>query len=154
MRSEGGDNAAEQGRILLGYMYDRIRAQMDERGIAVAKSLILLKHWNKARTKYEFMYWEEDFLGFVEDLRARDKAGEIEWVVQDAGLHARDRLRLAHKRGRLAGDAEAVRLLRMHYKHNQIFTDHDIPTDVDRIAFECSPLTWDEIAELIASRTP
>jgi hypothetical protein len=149
MRAEGGDSAAAQGRILLGYMHDRIREQMDARGIAVAKSLILLKYWNKARTKFEFMYWEEDFIGFVDNLRARDAAGEIEWVVQEAGLHARDRLRLAPKRGKSEGAPEPVRLLRMHYKHNQIFTDHDIPTDADRISFSCKPLTWKEIAKML-----
>lgn len=149
MRGQGGDNAAAQGRILLGYMHDRIREQMDERGIAVAKSLILLKYWNTARSKFQFMYWEEDFIGFVENLRERDAAGEIEWVVQEAGLHARDRLRLAPKRGKADGPPEPVRLLRMHYKHNQIFTDHDIPEDADRISFTCNPLTWKEIAKML-----
>lgn len=149
MRADGGDNAAAQGRILLGYMHDRIREQMKARGITVAKSLILLKYWNKARSKFEFMYWEEDFIGFVDDLRARDAAGEIEWVVQDAGLHARDRLRLAPKRGKSDGNPEPVRLLRMHYKHNQIFTDHDIPADADRISFSCQPLTWKEVAKML-----
>jgi len=37
----------------------------------------------------------------------------------------------------------------MHYKHNQIFTDHDIPADADRISFSCKPLTWKEIAKLL-----
>ena len=100
MRNAGGDNAAAQGRILPGYMHDRIRAQMDAPGTTVAKLLILLKYWNKARSKFDFMYWEEDFIGFVNNLRDRDAAGEIEWVVQEAGLHARDRLRLAAKRGK------------------------------------------------------
>lgn len=149
MRSEGGDNAAAQGRILLGYMHERIREQMKARGIAVAKSLILLKYWNKARTKFEFMYWEEDFIGFVENLLARDAAGEIEWVVQEAGLHARDRLRLAPRRGSQNASHDPVRLLRMHYKHNQIFTDHDIPSDAERIAFACKPLTWNELAKML-----
>lgn len=149
MRAEGGDNAAAQGRILLSYMHDRIREQMTERGITVAKSLILLKYWNTSRSKFEFMYWEEDFIGFVEELLKRDAAGEIEWVVQEAGLHARDRLRLAPKRGKIGGNPEPVRLLRMHYKHNQIFTDHDIPADVDRISFSCKPLTWEEMAKML-----
>lgn len=152
MRAEGGDNAAAQGRILLRYMHDRIQEQMDLRGIAVAKSLILLKHWNEERTNFRFLYWEEDFIGFVNDLMARDSAGEIEWVVQDAGLHARDRKRLAPKRGRKDVEAEPVRLLRMHYKHNQIFTDHDIPEDATKVAFDARPFTWAEIAEMVESR--
>lgn len=151
MRAEGGDNATAQGRILLGYMHDRIRKQMDARGIAVAKSLILLKYWNTTRSKFEFLYWEEDFFGFINNLRARDAAGEIEWVMQGAGLHARDRLRLVPRRGKADGLPEPVRLLRMHYKHNQIFTDHDIPTDADQISFTCKPLTWKEVAKMLES---
>lgn len=153
MRSEGGDNGAAQGRILLSYMHDRIRQQMTARKIKHAKSLILLKHWNKSRTNFEFLYWEEDFIGFVDELRARDTAGEIEWLVQGAGLHARDKLRLAPKRGRLKADPEEVRLLRMHYKHNQIFTDHDIPADAERISFTAQPITWEKVAELIEAHS-
>ncbi|TFW13333.1 hypothetical protein E4L96_19720 [Massilia arenosa] len=151
MRTAGGDNAQAQGRILLNYMYERIREQMQTRGIKTARSLILLKHWDPTRTNFDFLYWEEDFLGFVENLLARDSAGEIEWIVQDAGLHARDRLRLAPKRGRLLGEPEEVRLLRMHYKHNQIFTDHDIPADATRISFTARPFSWDEVAAMIAA---
>lgn len=153
MRTEGGDNAAAQGGILLSYMHDRIREQMTARKIKHAKSLILLKHWNKARTNFEFLYWEEDFIGFVDDLRARDKAGEIEWLVQGAGLHARDKLRLAPRRGRAEADPEEVRLLRMHYKHNQIFTDHDIPAGADRISFAAQQITWEKVAELIEAHS-
>lgn len=149
MRAAGRGSAAAQGRILLGYMYDRIREQMNARGIRVAKSLILLKHWDDARSKFEFRYWEEDFIGFVEDLRRRDAAGEIEWVEQEAGLHARDRLRLAPRRRSAEGIAEPVRLLRMHYKHNQIFTDHDIPPDAERISFKAKALSWAEIAQML-----
>lgn len=149
MRNEGGDNASAQGRILLGYMHDRIREQMKARGLTVAKSLILLKHWNRTRTSFDFLYWEEDFIGFVDTLRSRDAAGELEWVVQEAGLHARDRLRPVPRRGRADADPEPIRLLRMHYKHNQIFTDHDIPPDADRISFSVQPLSWSEVAAMI-----
>lgn len=152
MRAAGGDNAAAQGKILLGYMHDRIAGNMQERGIEEAKSLILLKYWNKARTSFEFMYWEEDFLGYIDNLIARDAAGEIEWVVQEAGLHARDKLRLAAKGGRAGRDPEPVRLLRMHYKHNQIFTDHDIPADAERIRFDSRPFTWNQVVDLIESQ--
>ena len=62
MRAQSGNSAAAQGLILLTYMHDRIREQMAARKIEVAKSLILLKHWNKARTQFEFLYWEEDFI--------------------------------------------------------------------------------------------
>jgi hypothetical protein len=145
LKGIGGDNAAEQGKILLSYMYERISQQMVSRGLRTAKSLILLKHWDKTRTNFQFMYWEEDFLGFVTNLRERDAAGEIEWVVQDAGLHARDKKRLAAKRG----SQEPVRLLRMHYKHNQIFTDHDIPQDATRISFSCKQISWDDLSALL-----
>jgi len=134
-------------------MHDRIREQMTARKLKHAKSLILLKYWNKSRTNFEFLYWEEDFIGFVDELRARDKGGEIEWIVQGAGLHARDKLRLAPKRGHAKADPEEVRLLRMHYKHNQIFTDHDIPDGADRISFSAQPMTWEKIAELIEAHS-
>lgn len=149
MRADGGNNAAAQGKILLGYMHDRIKEQMDARGIEVAKSLILLKYWNATRTSFEFLYWEEDFMGFINELQSRDAAGEIEWVMQEAGLHARDKLRLVQRRGRLEAEPEEVRLLRMHYKHNQIFTDHDIPSDASRISFSVRPFNWEEITEMI-----
>lgn len=150
MRTQSGDSAAAQGRILLSYMHNRIREQMAERKITVAKSLILLKHWNTARTQFEFLYWEEDFIGFVDDLIRRHEAGELEWVVQDAGLHARDKKRLVQKHGRASGEPEPIRLLRMHYKHNQIFTDHDIPADANRITFNADMLSWDDVASMIA----
>ena len=149
MRNAGVDNAAAQGRILLAYMQNRIREQMTARGIVNAKSLILLKHWDKTRTNFEFVYWEEDFIGFIDKLRERDEAGEIEWVAQGAGLHARDKLRLAKKRGRLEAGPEEVRLLRVHYKHNQIFTDHDIPTDAIHISFIAQQMSWEKLSELI-----
>ena len=151
MKAQGGDNAAAQGRILLSYMHDRIREQMKLRNIEVAKSLILLKHWNKAKTEFEFLYWEEDFIGFVEDLILRHEAGELEWVVQEAGLHARDRNRLVRKHRSTTADPEPIRLLRMHYKHNQIFTDHDIPSDAQRIRFKADSLTWNEVSEMIGN---
>lgn len=151
MRAQSGNSAAAQGLILLTYMHDRIREQMAARKIEVAKSLILLKHWNKARTQFEFLYWEEDFIGFVDDLINRHHAGELEWVVQEAGLHARDKKRLVQKHGRADGEPEPIRLLRMHYKHNQIFTDHDIPADANRITFSAELLSWERVAELIAA---
>lgn len=148
--AEGTDNAAEQGKILLTYMLARIRMQMSIRHLTNATSLILLKNWNKDRTHFNFVYWEEDFLAYVENLHNRNAAGEIEWVQQGAGLHARDRLRLEPRRGVSDGTPEPVRLLRMHYKHNQIFTDHDIPDDANRIEFSCSPRSWSEVVTLLA----
>ena len=132
-------------------MHDRIVEHMTANDITVAKSLILLKHWDKPRTSFSFLYWEEDFLKFIDDLRIRHEAGEIEWVVQEAGLHARDRRRLALRRGG-DGSPEPVRLLRMHYKHNQIFTDHDIPADADRIAFKTKTFSWKEVSDMIEDR--
>lgn len=38
----------------------------------------------------------------------------------------------------------------MHYKHNQIFTDHDIPKDADKIEFSVSGMSWSELSKLIA----
>ena len=146
------NNGAAQGRILLKYMHDRISEQMKVRGITTAKSLILLKHWDKARTKFSFLYWEEDFLGFVDNLRRRDAAGEVEWIVQEAGLHARDLLRPATRRVRADADVDNTRLIRMHYKHNQIFTDHDIPAAAQRIDFAVRTFDWTEIAEMIEAR--
>lgn len=151
MRSENADNAAAQGHILLTYMHDRIHEQMTERNITTAKSLILLKDWNEARTEFNFVYWEEDFIGFVNNLKQRNEAGEIDWVMQDAGLHARDKNRLVHKYGRMNESPEPIRLLRMHYKHNQIFTDHDIPLDANKISFNVNQLSWDKLIEMIAA---
>lgn len=149
MRSEGKGSASKQGKILLKYMHDRICEQMHERSIENARSLILLKHWNKSKNNFSFIYWEEDFLGYIKNLIDRDEKEEIEWVEQEAGLHARDKLRLAHKRGNTASSPEPVRLLRMHYKHNQIFTDHDIPSDADRMQFSTTQRTWSEISKLV-----
>ena len=151
LRAEGRDSAMAQGEILLRYMHSRIRLQMEERGIAVAKSLILLKHWNSQRSVFSFAYWEEDFLGYVETLMRRHAAREIEWIEQGAGLHARDLLRREPRRGGTTGVLEPVRLLRMHYKHNQIFTDHDIPANCDRISFECLQLSWNELSGILAA---
>jgi hypothetical protein len=147
LRTEGKENADKQGAILLGYMSDRIQHQMKVRSIKRATSLILLKHWDKDRKKFEFLYWEEDFIGYVQNLIARNKKGEIEWLVQDAGLHARDRMRKVKRKSKTTGETvdENVRLLRMHYKHNQIFTDHDIPKNAVRIQFSTTPLSWKEL---------
>lgn len=147
MRSDS-NTAADQGALLLNYMLSRIKDQMAVRNLKHARSLILLKHWDKSRTKFSFRYWEEDFIGYVQDLADRNEKGEIEWIVQGAGLHARDRLRQASRRN--SETDENVRLLRMHYKHNQIFTDHDIPKDADKIEFSVSGLSWGELSELIA----
>ncbi len=153
MRSAGTSQAAEQGTILLSYMATRIEEQMRKRGLTVAKSLILLKDWDVTRTKFAFTYWEEDFLGYVQNLITRNNSGEIEWMVQDAGLHARDRLRQVNRKDKETGQTikENIRLLRMHYKHNQIFTDHDIPADAIKINFEAKPYTWEELIERLAS---
>lgn len=154
MRAGGGESADKQGAILLTYMSDRIKEQMNARGIRVAKSLILLKHWDKSRRAFSFMYWEEDFLGYVDDLISRNARGEIEWVVQDAGLHARDKKRQVERTDSAtkAVYKENVRLLRMHYKHNQIFTDHDIPADAMRFNFRVTPLTWEALGSLLEAR--
>ncbi|MGP4845136.1 hypothetical protein ACTXGQ_13455 [Marinobacter sp. 1Y8] len=132
----------EQGEVLLGYMRKRIREQMDVRSVEIAKSLILLKYWNNDRTHFKFRYWEEDFLEYIENLWARHLSGEIEWVKQNSGLHGRDRLRQDTK-------GNNVRLIRMHYKHNQIFTDHDIPCDANVIEFQSRNLSWEEIVEAL-----
>lgn len=66
--ANGGGNEKEQGQLLLHYMSSRIQDQMRIHGIEVAKSLILLKGWDKARTHYRFKYWEEDFLGYISNL--------------------------------------------------------------------------------------
>lgn len=133
----------EQGEVLLSYMIRRIKEQMNNRSVEIAKSLILLKHWNTARTSFFFKYWEEDFLGYIEELWSRHKAGEIEWVKQNSGLHGRDLNRQDDK-------GNNVRLIRMHYKHNQIFTDHDIPVDANIIEFESKQLTWNQVVDAIS----
>jgi hypothetical protein len=120
MMVNGAGGNEEQGKILLSYMRKRITDQMKARNIKTARSLILLKDWNTARTNFSFRYWEEDFLDYIDQLWDRNEKGEIEWVLQAAGIHARDRLRQDEK-------GKNIRLLRMHHKHNQIFTDHDIP---------------------------
>jgi hypothetical protein len=135
----------EQGEILLSYMVRRIKEQMENRSVVIAKSLILLKHWNKERTSFFFKYWEEDFLGYIEELWQRNLAGEIEWIKLESGLHGRDLKRQDEK-------GNNVRLVRMHYKHNQIFTDHDIPKDANIIEFDSHPLSWSEVVEAIEEK--
>lgn len=144
MLAKGSSTDAAQGEILLGYMHRRITEQMTNCGISTATSLILLKHWNEDRSKFSFRYWEEDFLGYIDDLRERNEAGEIEWVLQPAGIHARDRTRSDE-------NGKHVRLLRMHQKHNQIFTDHDIPDDAVKIEFTTTPVTWKQLAALLGT---
>jgi hypothetical protein len=139
---EGNDIA--QGNVILSYMRARIIDEMERRQINEARSLILLKWWDDRRENFEFRYWEEDFLGYIDDLWNRNNAGEIEWVILAAGVHARDR-----NRQDLSG--KNVRLLRMHHKHNQIFTDHDIPADADVIKFKTKPLTWKGLTALIGT---
>jgi len=139
MMASGDGNATQRGRLLLNYMRTRIEAQMEERGVAVAKSAILLKWWNPNRTEFVFRYWEEDFLGYIHHLWERNEKGELDWVIQPAGLHARDRLRQDE-------DGKNIRLLRMHQKHNQIFTDHDIPQDAVKIQFAAEPIPLIELA--------
>jgi hypothetical protein len=134
-----GESAHQQGELLLRYMMQRIESQMAGRGISTAISAILLKYWNADRTYFQIRYWEEDFLGFVTNLWNRHVAGEIEWVLKPAGLHGQDKTR---------GN---VRLLRMHPKHNQIFTDHDIPYDALKIEFQPSPVKWEELHDLLFS---
>jgi hypothetical protein len=41
----------------------------------------------------------------------------------------------------------------MHYKHNQIFTDHDIPEDAVRIEFAVRPVSWLQVAEMLDPQT-
>ena len=137
--ASGDGNARERGRLLLNYMKTRIEAQMTKTGIAVAKSAILLKWWDGARNNFVFRYWEEDFLGYIQHLWERNEKGELDWVIQPAGLHARDRLRQDE-------EGKNVRLLRMHQKHNQIFTDHDIPSDAIRMEFNVTPIPLKELA--------
>lgn len=142
MMASGVANNEEQGRILLGYMRSRIVDHMKLRDIKIAKSIILLKHWNPKRTHFSFRYWEEDFLGYIDNLWKRNEKGEIQWVLLEAGIHARDKLRQSD-------DGKNVRLIRMHHKHNQIFTDHDIPTDAIALEFDAKPLTWGGLSLLL-----
>lgn len=136
----GSHSNEDQGKVLLSYMRNRITDQMTSVGVTEARSLILLKHWNSAKTEFEFRYWEEDFIGYIDNLWNRNDDGEIEWVAQAAGIHARDRLRIDEK-------GKNVRLLRMHPKHNQIFTDHDIPDDAIKIKFSLKQMDWIELAK-------
>ena len=142
LRRQGTDTPENQGELLLRYMHNRIVGEMDRRSIEEARSLILLKDWDADRKNFNFAYWEEDFLGYVDQLWSRHQAGEIEWVQHGAGIHGRDRLRQDDK-------GNNVRLIRMHAKHNQIFTDHDIPKDSHRFDFRVEPLDWGELAEII-----
>ena len=137
---EGSDVA--QGEVILSYMRSRIVEEMDQRDVSQARSLILLKWWDTRRENFTFRYWEEDFIGYIDDLWMRNEDGEVEWVILPAGVHARDRRRQD-------SSGKNVRLLRMHHKHNQIFTDHDIPMDADRIAFSTKALTWDQLGRLL-----
>ncbi len=57
-------------------------------------------------------------------------------------LHGRDGMRQDDKNN-------SVRLLRTHYKHNQIFTDHDIPLDAIEINFEIQRISWEGLIELL-----
>src|SRR6266581_4400571 len=120
MRLSGQATPGKQGALLLGYMQERIDSAMKKRKVRAARSLVLLKDWDKSRENYSFIYWEEDFRKFIHTLVKRDKKGEIEWVLHRAGLHGRDKLRKDP-------EGKSVRLIRVHFKHNQIFTDHDIP---------------------------
>lgn len=138
----GKGNDIAQGNAILSYMRARIIDEMEKRDVDEARSLILLKWWDENREDFYFRYWEEDFLGYVDDLWNRNNAVEIEWVMLNAGIHARDR-------NRQDAHGKNVRLLRMHHKHNQIFTDHDIPPDADIIQFKAQPLTWERLATLI-----
>jgi hypothetical protein len=136
IRSRDG-SADAQGALLLGYIRRRIIEQMKARRLTVARSAILLKHWDTSRTHFVFRYWEEDFLGWIDELCRRDAAGELDWVIKPAGLHGRDRRR------------EGLRLIRMHWKHNQIFTDHDIPSDAMKIEFDAKPVDWEQLHDFI-----
>lgn len=143
--AKGRNNVDAQGELLLSYMKRRIKTAMKKDGIKVANSLILLKHWNKDRTKFTFRYWEEDFEAYIDNLVDRNNKGEIEWVRLKAGLHGRDK----HRQDK---NKKNVRLLRMHDKHNQIFTDHDIPTGVIIFDFVASPITLEQLIKLLAQQ--
>ena len=137
----GGKDEQKQGQLILEYMRERIVKQMRIRSIQVARSLILLKDWDKDRRNFQLVYWEEDFLGYIDQLCRWNAQEHIEWVVLPAGIYAR---KLPHPASKAP-----VRLLRMHYKHNQIFTDHDVPADAVRISFEVHPLSWEATADLL-----
>jgi hypothetical protein len=143
LREEEGSDR-EQGRLLLEYMRDRLEEQMTARHIKTAKSLILLKWWDDKRTCFQFRYWEEDFLGHIDELWRRNQRDEIEWVLLPAGIHARDKRRRN-------GKGKNVRLLRMHPKHNQIFTDHEIPEDAISIEFQTKPVDWLDLTQAMQS---
>lgn len=87
--SSGSNSNEGRGKILLGYMRKRIIEHMKLRGITTARSIIILKHWDTPRGNFSFRYWEEDFLGYIDDLWRRNEDGEIEWVILPAGIHAR-----------------------------------------------------------------
>lgn len=140
-RDKSGSDIA-QGKVILSYMRDRIVDEMKNRDVKNATSLILLKWWNPSRDKFSFRYWEEDFLGYIDHLWDKNENNEIDWVFLEAGIHARDRLRV-----NAAG--KHVRLLRMHHKHNQIFTDHDIPANADRIEFTTKPVSWEKLSAIL-----
>ena len=142
MQTSGQATADKQGALLLGYMKERIDSEMKKRAVKGARSLVLLKDWDKGRENYSFIYWEEDFRDFVQTLVDRDKKGEIEWVLQDAGLHGRDK-------NRTDAEGKCSRLIRVHFKHNQIFTDHDIPNDARRFDISVKRRTWEEISRLL-----
>ena len=127
-----GESAHAQGEVLLAYMHTRLKEHMAARGIEHARSAILLKSWNSSRTHFSMRYWEEDVLGYIDNLWARHQQGTLRWVEKAAGLHGQD-----------ASSGE--RLIRMHYKHNQIFTDHKIPDDADVIDFDAKVRTWEEL---------
>ena len=142
MHTSGQATAEKQGALLLGYMKDRIDSEMKKRAVKGARSLVLLKDWDKSLVNYSFIYWEEDFCEFIQTLVNRDKKGEIEWVLQGAGLHGRDK-------NRKDAEGKCTRLIRVHFKHNQIFTDHDIPKDARRFDVSVKRRTWEEISRLI-----
>lgn len=140
--ANGEGNDVAQGKVILSYMRSRIVNEMELRKITQARSLILLKWWDKDRKKFSFRYWEEDFLGYIDNLWNRNNNGEVEWVVLPAGIHARDKSRKDAK-------GKNTRLLRMHHKHNQIFTDHDIPDNAHAISFETAPVTWQQLTKIL-----
>ena len=142
MNSSGPAAAEKQGALLLGYMKIRVDLEMKKRAVNGARSLVLLKDWEKSRKKFSFIYWEEDFQDFVQALVDRDKKGEIEWVLQGAGLHGRDK-------NRKDAEGKCTRLIRVHFKHNQIFTDHDIPNDARRFDISVNAWTWEELMGLL-----
>ena len=142
MMISGTSDNETQGKIILNYMRSRIIEHMNARNIKTARSIILLKFWDESKTNFKFRYWEEDFLSYIDDLWNRNENGEIEWVNLSAGIHARDRKRQDK-------NEKNIRLLRMHHKHNQIFTDHDIPKDSINISFKSNRLSWGELSRMI-----